>query len=59
MKTILLFLSIAFVLSGCYSGVGLGVGTSIGNHSGVGTNVHVGSDGQVHGSLGVGVGGSL
>ena len=59
MKTILFLLSLAFTLGGCYSGVGLGVGTSIGDHGGVGTNVHVGSDGQVHGSVGVGVGGRL
>jgi len=56
MKTILF---LTFILSGCYTGAGLGVGTSIGNHGGVGTNVHVGSDGQVHGSVGVGVGGYL
>ena len=59
MKTILFLLSFAFVLSGCYSSIRLGVGTSIGNNAGAGTNVHVGSDGQVHGSVGMGIDGHL
>ena len=59
MKTILFLLSFAFVLSGCYSGFGLGFGTSIGNHTNVGTNVYVRSDGQVHGSVGMGIDGHL
>lgn len=59
MKTILFLTVFTFLLSGCYTGIGIGAGTSIGSHGGVGTNVHIGSDGQVHGSVGVGVGGSL
>lgn len=59
MKTIIFLLSLAFLLNGCYSGIGIGVGTAIGNHGGVGTNVHLGSDGQVHGSVGLGLGGYL
>ena len=59
MKTIFFLLSFTFILSGCYSGVGFGVGTSVGSHGGVGTTIHAGSDGQVHGSVGVGTGGYL
>jgi len=54
MRTILFLLSLSFMLNSCYSGIGLGVGTSIGNHGGIGTDVEVGSDGQIHGSISVG-----
>jgi len=59
MKTILFLCSFIPMLSGCNSGIGLGIGTSIGNHGAVGTNVEIGNDTQVHGSITVGAGGYL
>ena len=54
MKKIIILLAALFLLSGCYSSVGVGGGIPIGNSGAVGSTVSVGSDGQVHGSVGIG-----
>ena len=53
-KRTLLWLGISLVLGGCYSSVGVGTAAPIGKHGVVGSSVSVGSDGRVHGNVGVG-----
>ena len=53
-KRTLLWLGISLVLSGCYSSVGVGTAAPIGKHSVIGSTVSVGSEGRVHGNVGVG-----
>ena len=53
-KKILLCLVMTILLGGCYSSVGVGTAAPIGNHGVVGSTVSVGSDGRVHGNVGVG-----
>ena len=48
--------------SGCTEptlGAGVGVGVPIGGSGALGTSINVGSDGQIHGSIGIGTGISL
>jgi UDP-3-O-[3-hydroxymyristoyl] glucosamine N-acyltransferase len=54
MKKSLFFLLLSFALSGCYSSVGVGSAAPLGKHGVIGSTVSVGSDGRVHGNVGVG-----
>jgi len=53
-KRMLLWLGTAMLLGGCYSSVGVGTAAPIGKHGVVGSTVSVGSNGRVHGNVGVG-----
>jgi len=54
MKLSVILLLVSFMLQGCFSSVGVGGGIPIGN-SGIATSsVQVGSDGRVHGNIGLG-----
>ncbi len=49
-----ILLTITLWLQGCYSNVGVGTTAPLGKHSVVGSSVTVGSDGQLHGNIGIG-----
>jgi len=55
-KILIITLFTLFFITGCNAGLGLGGSIPIGNVGNIGTGVTVGSDGQVHGSVGVGTG---
>ena len=54
MKLLFIMLIALFMLSGCYTGLGINSSIPIGNMGSIGTGVTVGSDGKVHGNIGLG-----
>jgi len=54
MKLYIFLIFTAFCIQGCYSSVGIGGGIPLGNSGVIGSTVQVGSDGRVHGNVGVG-----
>jgi serine acetyltransferase len=54
MKKSLFFLTVSWMLTGCYSTIGAGTAVPLGKHGVVGSTVSVGSDGRLHGNVGVG-----
>lgn len=53
-KKVLLALLFTLLLEGCYSSVGASTAMPVGKYGSVGSSVSVGSDGMLHGNVGVG-----